>query len=362
MRIVIIGRFGIEAFGRHIAETLRAMGHDVVTCDPFTDVPLGWFDVRLRTPLIHKVRGLIVKEMLSRDRYAVNLVRRMHMMLEGNDCDLILSTHDFLSPVALSRLRTEFSARIALWFPDHAARLERAFMLCGLYDCLFFKDPYLVERFRSELGLIQTHYLPECCNPVLHSLSEVPSADQPHDLGTAGNLHPARAVLLQRLLQEGHKLTVWGPPVPTWMRGFSQGIESLPFVANEDKVRAFRSCKIVLNTTHPAEVEGTNVRTFEAAAANAFQLVNYRSALHQLFDVETELATFRTADELAEKVTYYLPREEERRRMAELAQQRVLREHTYEQRLNTMLSIVNTETVPFNSANGGPRDTYRKIA
>jgi spore maturation protein CgeB len=261
-------------------------------------------------------------------------------LLADGDCDLILSTHDFLSPIALQRLRSEFSAKIVLWFPDHAARLERAFMLCGLYDLLFFKDPYLVDRFRSELGLNQAHYLPECCRADLHTLGPAPGVAETRDLGTAGNIHPARAAVLKRLIKEGHRVTVWGPPVAKWMQEFSHQIETLPFVANHEKVRAFRSCKIILNTTHPAEVEGTNVRTFEAAAAGAFQLVNHRSALGSLFELDKEIVTFRSLDDLLDKVRHYLPRESERRAIADQAQARALAEHTYQHRLTSILSML----------------------
>lgn len=339
MRIVVIGRFGIEAFGRHIAETFRGMGHHVVTCDPLSDVSLGWFDFSGLPSPGKKFRHLILKEMLSSQRYATSLHRTLDRMLKGNDCDLVLSTHDFLSPVALQLLHRAYSAKIALWFPDHAARLERAFMMSGLYDLMFFKDPFLVDRFRSELGLLQTHYLPECCRADLHSLGTSPEVTEQRDLGTAGNIHSARAVVLKKLIDEGYRVTVWGPPVAAWTSGIAQGIESQPFVANHDKVRAFRSCKIVLNTTHPAEVESTNVRTFEAAGAGAFQLVNHRTALESLFDIDEEIVTFRNLDELVDKVRHYLPRDRQRREIADRAQQRVLSQHTYEHRLSTILSM-----------------------
>ena len=340
MRIVVIGRLGIEAFGLHIADTFRELGHEVAQCNPFEDVRLGWYDLPMMPSIVKKVRGVAVKEMFARESYAVGLVSKVRSLLADGDCDLILATHDFLSPIALQRLRSEFSAKIVLWFPDHAARLERAFMLCGLYDLMFFKDPFLVDRFRSELGLNQAHYLPECCRSDLHALGPDPGVAETRDLGTAGNIHPSRAAVLKRLINEGHRVTVWGPPVARWMQDVSSQIETLPFVANHEKVRAFRSCKIILNTTHPAEVEGTNVRTFEAAATGAFQLVNHRSALESLFEVGKEITTFESLDDLVDKVRYFLPRDAERREIADRAQARALAEHTYQHRINSILSML----------------------
>lgn len=341
MRIVIIGQFGLESLGRHIAETFSKMGHEVGRCDPLVDVSLGWFDVPALPAFAKKIRRFAVAEVLARESYAKSLVRRLKTIVGGGKCDLILATHDFLSPLALHMLRREFSAKLVLWFPDHVARLGKSFMLSGLYDFIFFKDPFLVDRFRRELGLSGTHYLPECCNAEKHTINNLLDVAETRDLGTAGNIHPARAAVLQRLVSEGHRVTVWGPPVSAWMADRLQNIESLPFVGDHEKVRAFRSCKIVLNTTYPAEIDGTNVRTFEAAAAGAFQLVNDRSALAELFDTEKEIIAYRSLDDLVDKVKYYLPRDNERREIAERAQKRALAEHTYEKRLTTILGMLD---------------------
>lgn len=341
MKIAIIGRFEAEGFGRHISDTFQNMGHSVVECDPTHGVSMGWWD---RLPLPAKAKALrhhFVRELMGSTRYVRGLLRSLGNSLDddSSDYDLILSTSDFLSPLALKELKREFSAKIVLWFPDHAARLGRAFMMCGQYDHMFFKDPFLVDRFRRELGWQQSHYLPECCRADLHSLGKDPGVEESIDLGTAGSLHPARYAALRPLVSEGYRITVWGPPLAKWMQDEMPLIETRPYVVNHEKVRAFRSCRIVLNTTYPAEVYGTNVRTFEAAGAGAFQLVNARQELGNLFKLDDELVTFSDLGELSEKIRYYLPRYDERRIIAERARKRALAEHTYEHRLNKLLEL-----------------------
>ena len=59
-----------------------------------------------------------------------------------------------------------------------------------------------------------------------------------------------------------------------------------------------------------------------------------------MFDVGSEVVTFKSIEDLKCKARFYLDHEEERRRIAEKSRQRVLREHTFEQRLREMLTFV----------------------
>jgi spore maturation protein CgeB len=83
-----------------------------------------------------------------------------------------------------------------------------------------------------------------------------------------------------------------------------------------------------------------NPRTFELAACGAFQLVDERELLSECFKVGEEIVTFSSVADLKDKIEYYRDRPEERRRIAARARERVLREHTYEKRLEQMLTLI----------------------
>jgi spore maturation protein CgeB len=83
-----------------------------------------------------------------------------------------------------------------------------------------------------------------------------------------------------------------------------------------------------------------NPRTFEIAACGAFQLVDYRSELPDVFTPGEEIVCFRDLEELRNQIGYYLEHPDERRRIAEKARSRVLKEHTYQARMETMLSFI----------------------
>jgi spore maturation protein CgeB len=83
-----------------------------------------------------------------------------------------------------------------------------------------------------------------------------------------------------------------------------------------------------------------NPRTFEIAACRGFQLVDFRSDLPELFKIGEEIITFKTLEDLREKARYYLKHPEKRRKIASKAQERVLKDHTYEMRMMELLSFI----------------------
>jgi spore maturation protein CgeB len=53
-----------------------------------------------------------------------------------------------------------------------------------------------------------------------------------------------------------------------------------------------------------------------------------------------EVITYRTPEECAELIRYYLAHEDERTEIARAGQQRTLRDHTYYQRVQELVGIV----------------------
>jgi spore maturation protein CgeB len=69
-------------------------------------------------------------------------------------------------------------------------------------------------------------------------------------------------------------------------------------------------------------------------------ITDWKLNLPDMFEVDKEIVTYRTAAECAEKVRYLLEHEDQRRDIALAGQRRTLRDHTYGKRaeqLNEML-------------------------
>jgi spore maturation protein CgeB len=338
MNILVVGKYYTEAFALHISETLEAMGHAVRRFE--AGVQSDGFG-RLIGYRMRQVREVLYSTSDNLPAIRAARMKRLWRVAEEGQVDLVISTYDYFWPGEVAELKRRTHAQVALWYPDSCANFGRAFFMNAPYDGLFFKDPYIVHVLGGVLKS-PVYYLPECFNPARHSLPEDQIGNDPAyrcQIATAGGLHSYRVAFFGNLADFDVK--VWGTPAPLWLP-----VESVAKmyqgrgVYNHDKVRAFRGADILLNNLLYSEVWGVNARCFEAAGAGAFQMVDWRPGLNQLFEEGKELVAFRGIADLREKIGYWLPREQERKEIAAAGQQRAYREHTYALRLDLLIKTM----------------------
>lgn len=323
LHIGIIGESAPDKFGDNVRDTLEKMGHRASMLGSGRLARGGLVGARVGDLAM---RGFPRLE----ERFHVPIARKALAL----ECDAVINTIGNLSPSAVEVLADQ-RIPTAFWFPDHVANLDRQRVLLAPYTAWFFKDPLLVTRLRDTLGL-PVWYLPEACNPDWHR----PIDDGPAEpvVVVAGNLYPSRLVLLKRLHEAGVPIRIYGPDFPRWARGIiPDELHTRTVVLRENKSRLFRRAAAVLNNLHPAEMEGVNGRLFQATGAGAAVLCEQRPALSELFDVEREVAAFRTFDDLVSRARDLLADPEVGRQLGDAASKRAHAEHTYEIRLNTIL-------------------------
>ncbi len=101
----------------------------------------------------------------------------------------------------------------------------------------------------------------------------------------------------------------------------------------------YNACSINFNATSLQMREAVNQRVFDVPACSAFLLTDYQESLNELFDTG-EVVTYKNTEEIPELVTYYLNNQSARDGIAEKARSRVLREHTYKHRLDSMITFM----------------------
>ena len=121
------------------------------------------------------------------------------------------------------------------------------------------------------------------------------------------------------------------------MRTASRAAHTGRILTCEEKARVFRSAAGVLNTMHPAEVNGVNARLFEAAGCGAAVLTEFRPTVPELFAVGKEVLVFRNFDDLLEQATRLLSERGLTERLGDAAAQRAHRDHTYDLRIAAIL-------------------------
>jgi len=337
MNILIIGKFYSEGFGLHIAETLTDMGHQVRRYEP--GIKSGRLGGRFGHRL-DQVRSFIYSATDNLPKIRAWRMGALMETVERAPLDLVLVCHDFLWPSEVSEIKRCSGAQVALWFPDPLVNFGRGYFMNAIYDALFFKDPYIVYTLREVLRT-PVYYLPECFNPKRHRLpeGEQPGPEYACDIATAGNLHSWRVAFYSHLID--YDVKMWGQSAPLWLpTGTIQSMHQGRVVLNEDKARAFLSAKVVVNNLHYGEIWGVNVRTFEAAGIGAFQMVDWRPGLAQLFEDGKELVSFSGIADLKEKLDFWLPKDEERREIAVAGKHRAHSHHTYRHRLDLLLATL----------------------
>lgn len=323
IRVGVIGRFGPDDFADNIAATLDNLGVANIRLGPAARLSGG----RVSAPLLQATqRGFPwIETALQR-----HLVKRARAF----GCQVIICVDARLSPATVQALK-EDGCRVALWFPDAVASLGPMAMLVGRYDAVYFKDPKLVDRLRALLDL-PVHYLPEACNPMWHRpLGEPGSAPF---IVVAGNLYPSRIRLLDRLLQHGVPLRLYGvPPAASSRHLPSAALPVHPPVRRDEKARVFHGATAVLNNLHPGEMDGLNCRLFEAAGCGAVILCEHRPDVDNLFDAARDLLVFRDFEGLLTQIR--LAREDPQRLlgMRRAVSARAHAEHTYAHRLERIL-------------------------
>jgi spore maturation protein CgeB len=83
-----------------------------------------------------------------------------------------------------------------------------------------------------------------------------------------------------------------------------------------------------------------NQRVYDVSACGAFVLSDYRRDLEELFQIDKEVVFYRDKHDLREKVLYFLNHQSEREELSKRARARVLRDHTYEVRMQQLIRIM----------------------
>jgi hypothetical protein len=110
------------------------------------------------------------------------------------------------------------------------------------------------------------------------------------------------------------------------------------FVLGREYRLALGGCKIAPCLVRRANRDGNAMRTFEIPACKAFMLAERTDEHLDLFEEGKEMVCFSSAEEMVDKIRYYLVHDNERRQVAEAGYQKVTTgKHTYQDRLIEIL-------------------------
>lgn len=256
-------------------------------------------------------------------------------------------------PVIVEWLKNN-GVKTAVWFTEDPYFMDRTELLAPLYDYLFTIDS-AAKDFYIGKGHIQTFHLPLATSPAIFKPLDVPVKFK-SDICLLGYPYPDRIKYVQLLLQNTpYKIKVIG----NWRNKLFRFRNNPRLTVHDNWVNPpiaaqyYNGANIVLNTHRPHNLmqnknriglHGTSInnRTFDVAACGAFQLIEYKEDLPEHFVQDQEMVSFTNDDELMLKINYYMKFKEERQEIAANAAKRVLEDHTFEKRIDKMLSIIQS--------------------
>lgn len=117
----------------------------------------------------------------------------------------------------------------------------------------------------------------------------------------------------------------------------------LPYINYSLELPAYyRACPLNMNSTSIQMPGAVNQRVLDCPAAGGFLLTDAQAQLGDLFDVEREVAVYRSLEEAASLYTHYLRQPAARTEIVERARRRILGEHTYGHRLLHIVSLLKS--------------------
>ncbi len=212
------------------------------------------------------------------------------------------------------------------------------------YDLMISSWPPIVEYFRGE-GMASEHVRLGFDRRILDRLPRESPRYNVSFVGGFAPSHPDRIPWLEELLREvevdifcyGLERTRPDSPIRRHFRGQAWGWSMY---------QTLQQSRITLNRHARLDVRGSvntewsnNMRLYEATGVGTCLLTEQRPHLHELFEPDREVITYRGTAECIEKIGYYLAHEEERAAIARAGQQRTLREHLYTDRMGELLDI-----------------------
>jgi spore maturation protein CgeB len=207
------------------------------------------------------------------------------------------------------------------------------------YDLVFSSLPNYVDYFRQQ-GLASELSRLAFEPSILPALGPATPRYGATFVGSLSTFHSGRIELLDSLCRSSN-LQVWGElfgslprksAIPACHHGRAWGIEMF---------RILRDSRITINHhIGIAKNYANNMRLYEATGAGTLLLTDAKDNLNEIFTVDQEVVTYHTVEECREKVDYYLGHESERARIANAGQQRTLKEHTYENRMQEIADVL----------------------
>lgn len=212
------------------------------------------------------------------------------------------------------------------------------------YDHIFAFDQHYVDEIKKE-GVSHISYLP---------------------LATDENVYKSVPLTEDEKKKYGYEIAFVGMPfanrieVFNELKDFNAGVFGDFWDMHSDKLKGdyfkgpaagervlkiYSAAKIVMNINHPHSIYGVNTRTFDIPSCGAFEIMDYKQGIEDLFDVGNEIVCYHDVKELKALVKYYLDHPDRRNGIAEKGCLKARKQHTWTRRVEKVVDVLRERNI-----------------
>lgn len=259
-----------------------------------------------------------------------------------------------LFPDTVKRIRDELSCRTICFIADNPCdplpKRDKYFaMTLRYYDILLSPEPMwdkIIKNIAPGAKIISFYggYDPDLFFPInaidlLEDDKSKFSCDISFTGGSYGDSPEGsyRAGILGLL--ESFDLKIWGDQSWQFRFDYYPSLKKAYYgkrLSYDDLRKVYALSKICLNIPSPMLFRGFQPRVFEIAASKGFQIVDHTDELYNFYDKD-EIVTFKSLDDLKEKIRFYLSNPEERKAIIERMYNKTINAYSWKEQVGNII-------------------------
>ncbi len=202
------------------------------------------------------------------------------------------------------------------------------------YDICFISSEKYANLLNDKANTIIKPLL-QCTDPDVFFNEEDDSVAE--DILFVGVTRGVYRDIVKDALKTNHDVSIYGMG---WEEFIDEKLIKGQFIENSELHKYYSSCKILLNDhwEDMRDMDFPSNRLFDALACGAFVISDKIPSAETLF--EGNIVTYEDADDLENKIEYYLSNEHERKEKAQNGKKIVLKNHTFDNRVDTILDCL----------------------
>ena len=199
------------------------------------------------------------------------------------------------------------------------------------YDMVFIASENYAKTLENRLNT-QVETLYQCTDPNIFFTEK--EDDLYEDILFVGMARGVYREIVKDSIRKGFDINIYGVG---WKKFIDEKFIKGGFIPNDELHKYYSSCRILLNDhwEDMKELDFPSNRLFDALACGTFIISDDVPSVESLF--EGNVVTYKNADDLEEKINYYLKNPRECEEMALKGKEIVLKNHTFDNRVEDLL-------------------------